>query len=509
MKKILSLILSLSLLTVPAVNVRAAVGEVEIECNVSESAVEIGDTFYADFKLTENASGINNVTAFIRFDPEVIEAVKSDGSEAAGDMAVYTSASGKEYTLFTVNGINGRIGFVPKSGDPEYEGRADGSTNAGKLGILKLSSYLAESINGYLQNIETTGTLCRVKFKAVGNGTTDITFDPVLVKYFESGNSKENKVSVSDGYVTVGTGVKDSEQETQNNTEATTSVTTESQTETTTVATNNNSSTGGSSGGGGGSSSGGSSSSGSGSSDGSATGSDSSDNGSDTSSSDNSSGTRRGGGSGSSSGRSTGTATDENDGSENTETQVSTVFSDVEKDYWARECIENLYSKGVVTGYPDGTFKPLNEVKRADFLIMLMRGLGFETQEATDNFTDVPEESYYYDAVATAKALGIANGNGDGTFSPESNITRQDMMILAKNALEIKLDTTLTGDESVLDEFADKEDISPYAVSSLAAMVSEGIVKGKGENIEPKATTTRAESAAIIERVMEKTANIE
>ena len=188
------------------------------------------------------------------------------------------------------------------------------------------------------------------------------------------------------------------------------------------------------------------------------------------------------------------------------ETDITVVsFSDVEDNFWGRSYITELASKGVVNGYPDGTFRPNDNVKRADFLIMLLRGLGVDTSAAAtgDNFTDVEAGAYYANACAIAKEMGIATGNPDGSFAPNSFITRQDMMILAKKALESELGSEITGDVSVLDQFNDKAEISAYAVDSLAAMVEQGIVSGMGDGIAPKDNTTRAQAAVIISKIME------
>jgi hypothetical protein len=171
---------------------------------------------------------------------------------------------------------------------------------------------------------------------------------------------------------------------------------------------------------------------------------------------------------------------------------------------WAIEYINNLAAKGIINGYNDNTFKPGNNVKRADFIIMLLKSMGVDTIQAPKtNFSDVRTDKYYYNAVGLAKELGIASGNNDGTFNPESNITRQDMMILAKKAIEKSTNKQLTGNTTVLDKFADKTTISPYATESLAAMVEAGIVSGTGNNIAPKNNTTRAESAVIISKILD------
>jgi lactocepin len=78
------------------------------------------------------------------------------------------------------------------------------------------------------------------------------------------------------------------------------------------------------------------------------------------------------------------------------------------------------------------------------------------------------------------------------------------MMILAKKALEYKTGEAISGDVSVLDKFADKDNISAYAKESLAAMVQAGLVNGTGNNIEPKANTTRAQAAVVMSKIYEE-----
>jgi N-acetylmuramoyl-L-alanine amidase len=57
--------------------------------------------------------------------------------------------------------------------------------------------------------------------------------------------------------------------------------------------------------------------------------------------------------------------------------------------------------------------------------------------DITDNFTDVDKAAYYYDAVGTAKALGIVNGVGEGKFNPAAYNTRQDAMVMTARALKL------------------------------------------------------------------------
>ncbi len=459
MKKILGAVLGLAFMLAPTMVFAAH--NLTIEAIPSVSSVEAGDEFYVDFRVTENEDGFNSLTAYVDFDETKVEAVSYEDDDTS-DYIKYTSAYGDVKYLFTNNFINGRVDFVPKKGDADYLGAADGVKNAGKLGRIKLSGFLDKNVDGYLQNYTETGRICQLKFKALASGTAEFGFEPVSIKHMNMGKSESNDVSVVTGSVEISGG--SNETTTESVTETTTTGVTS---QTTTVRT----STGGGGGGGGSRSS-----------------SDTT-----TTTTESTEVTTRESGSE--------ITTDLTDADTDSNVSDTQRFSDVLSDFWGASYINDLAAKGVISGYSDGTFKPNAPVKRCDFIIMLMNGLEFDA-EATDNFSDCEEGAYYYTAVAKAKALGIASGNGDGTFSPASEITRQDMMILARKALELKSGETLESDETVLDVFADKDEISPYAVDSLAAMVKAGVVSGKGDGIAPLATTTRAECAAIISRIM-------
>ncbi len=122
--------------------------------------------------------------------------------------------------------------------------------------------------------------------------------------------------------------------------------------------------------------------------------------------------------------------------------------------------------------------------------------------EFTENFADVPEDIYYYNAVGSAKAAGIASGDG-ANFMPEESITRQDLITLAYRAFLAKGYIEETDDYSVLDAFADKDNISDYAVAPMAAMVKAGIIQGSDGNVNPKGNATRAEVAVMCAKLCE------
>lgn len=186
-----------------------------------------------------------------------------------------------------------------------------------------------------------------------------------------------------------------------------------------------------------------------------------------------------------------------------TTTQPSTTetFTDLENHAWAKDAIYTLKNKGIISGISDTEFAPANNIKRGDFILILTRMLSVN-DTFTENFADVPESAYYYNAVGSAKAVGIAQGSGEN-FMPENSITRQDLITLAYRAFLAKGYITETDDTASLDAFADKDDISDYAGTAMASMVKAGIIQGSNGNVNPKGFATRAEVAVMCARLCE------
>ena len=111
-------------------------------------------------------------------------------------------------------------------------------------------------------------------------------------------------------------------------------------------------------------------------------------------------------------------------------------FTDVPASYWAYGYINDLYCRGVVSGYLDNTFRPGGYANRVQFTKMLVLGMGWPLQHpATPSFTDVPEFSWGYEYVETALAHGAIGGYADGMFRPSAPITRGQvakMLVLAE-----------------------------------------------------------------------------
>jgi uncharacterized protein YjdB len=178
-------------------------------------------------------------------------------------------------------------------------------------------------------------------------------------------------------------------------------------------------------------------------------------------------------------------------------------FEDLKRHGWAKDAIEVLASKGIVNGVTEKHFSPAVSVTRADFLLMLMRGLHVNS-EAASSFKDVPGEAYYFEAVAAAKELGIIQGTGDELFHPLAAITRQDMMVMTHRAIEAAgKHMESTGGPSI-EQFKDANQVADYAKNSASELLISGLIQGDDAQLHPLQSSTRAEAAVLIYRMYQR-----
>lgn len=112
----------------------------------------------------------------------------------------------------------------------------------------------------------------------------------------------------------------------------------------------------------------------------------------------------------------------------------TTTFPDVDEDMWYADCIGFLESKGIVKGDENGEFRPDDPITRAEFATMTVR-LQNLTEDRSDSFPDVPASHWAYGYIGQAAANGWINGYGDGTFRPENDITRAEAVSLLHRML--------------------------------------------------------------------------
>lgn len=176
---------------------------------------------------------------------------------------------------------------------------------------------------------------------------------------------------------------------------------------------------------------------------------------------------------------------------------VNKSFEDVDAYDWAKQAVQALAARGIVNGTSESTFSPEQPVTRVDFVVLLMRALELKGDSGT-RFADVQEGSYYDEPLAAARSLGIVEGDDNNEFHPQSAVTREDMMVLADRALQASGRIPAGGELSSLGEFTDTQDISTYAINSVANLVRYDLAHGYDQGIHPKETTNRAQAAVLI-----------
>ncbi|MFD0712155.1 S-layer homology domain-containing protein [Paenibacillus sp. GCM10027626] len=173
-------------------------------------------------------------------------------------------------------------------------------------------------------------------------------------------------------------------------------------------------------------------------------------------------------------------------------------FTDI-AGHWAESGIKSAAAKGIVSGYPDGAFKPNDPVTRAEFTVMLAGALKLEGQGASLTFSDQNQiGAWAKQAIAQAVQSGIVNGYADGSFRSNDHITRSEMAVMIARALQLQRNAhASTG-------FADDEAIPQWAKGAIEAIHALGIVDGRGQNrFVPNETAMRAEATVMLLRMLD------
>ncbi len=178
-------------------------------------------------------------------------------------------------------------------------------------------------------------------------------------------------------------------------------------------------------------------------------------------------------------------------------TAFAAEFVDIDG-HWATAAIENAAENGLITG-SEGRFNPDNNMTRAEMATIMVRACGATADADISEFTDVTTDDWYYASVSKAVAMGAFNG-ADGRFNPNNSITRQEAFVVLSRVFGLAINNTV--DASILNQFADGNQVADWAKNDLAAIISEGYVGGSNGMLNPNANITRAEFAAVMDRLV-------
>lgn len=171
------------------------------------------------------------------------------------------------------------------------------------------------------------------------------------------------------------------------------------------------------------------------------------------------------------------------------------VFVDVEK-HWAKEYINKLAASGAIQGYPDGKFKPDNQITRAEFAMIVVKAFNLSEKQGKV-FADTSAH-WAKNAISTAAAYGIVNGYNASKFGPDDMVTREQMALMLVKA------ASLTSKEQVK-SFKDQKAVSAWAEDAVSVITENGLMNGYPDGtFKPKNKATRAEAATVIVQALEK-----
>ncbi|MFC3343048.1 immunoglobulin-like domain-containing protein [Paenibacillus abyssi] len=178
------------------------------------------------------------------------------------------------------------------------------------------------------------------------------------------------------------------------------------------------------------------------------------------------------------------------------------TFADL-KGHWAQADIELLANKHIVYGSTADTFAPDTEITRAQFAALLVRSLGLAEDKAGNPFTDVKTGDWFAGAVETAQKAGLISGYKDGTFRPNTPITREQMVSIIARALKF-VGKVPQVEALTLERFADAFSIADWAKEASSQLLAVHIIHGTADTrFAPKEYATRAQSAVMLKRMLQ------
>jgi hypothetical protein len=165
--------------------------------------------------------------------------------------------------------------------------------------------------------------------------------------------------------------------------------------------------------------------------------------------------------------------------------------------HWAEEVILEWAEKELVNGYPDGTFRPNNNISRAEFMKLVNNAFQYTKEEEID-YMDVKKGEWYFSTVKSAKAAGYINGYDDGTMRPNNPITREEVATIIARIMNLE------ANEYGVEKYKDKDKIV-WSKGYIGAVVKEGYMKGyPDETFKPQQYITRAEAVYALNNIIGK-----
>ncbi|NOV04803.1 RCC1 domain-containing protein [Paenibacillus planticolens] len=164
--------------------------------------------------------------------------------------------------------------------------------------------------------------------------------------------------------------------------------------------------------------------------------------------------------------------------------------------HWAASKISAWIDKGFIKGYDDGSFKPDNQITRAEFIALINRSFGF-TETSDIAFRDVASDNWAHAEVAKAVKAGYISGYADGTIGINKPISRQEAAVIVSRLLTLN-----TATDAANAAFIDASQMAAWSKDAIGEVVAAQIMNGydADHSFKPLAPITRAEAVVTLDR---------
>ena len=175
-------------------------------------------------------------------------------------------------------------------------------------------------------------------------------------------------------------------------------------------------------------------------------------------------------------------------------------YTDIDN-HWAKKYITYLEDKDILTAFKDDVFNPNKYITRAELLTMLVKMKNLKTINYNGSFKDVSKDYPYADIIQTAYENKIIKGYGDGTFRPDNEISRAEMSVML---ISLAKGEDISDDEidTLLSIFKDKIKIPQWSKKYMAWSVKNKLIEGYDGNVNAKKNISRAEICTILYKIM-------
>ncbi|MBF2000183.1 MAG: S-layer homology domain-containing protein [Synechococcales cyanobacterium M58_A2018_015] len=187
---------------------------------------------------------------------------------------------------------------------------------------------------------------------------------------------------------------------------------------------------------------------------------------------------------------------------------AAVTFPDVPETYWAYPFIADLTRRGIIDGFPDGSFQPEQPVNRAQFAALLKGVLPEEARrQQAIAFNDVSPEFWGSPAIDAAVKADFLRGFPDNTFQPEQPISRMQVLLALTNGFRLPL---AADPAAALQDVQDRDQIPAWAQPAIAAAKNAGLMVNHPtvEQFRPNQAATRAEVAAMLYQALSTTGQL-